>query len=93
MTTPVLSVRDLAIRFSVGGEDVQAVHAVDFDLHAGEVLAIVGESGSGKSVTSLAVLGLLPPNASVTGRILVTARTWSARRSGRSGPFGATGWR
>ncbi|PSL39295.1 peptide/nickel transport system ATP-binding protein [Labedella gwakjiensis] len=71
MTTPVLSVRDLAIRFSVGGERVDAVHAVDFDLHAGEVLAIVGESGSGKSVTSLAVLGLLPPNATVTGEILV----------------------
>ncbi|RUR00877.1 ABC transporter ATP-binding protein [Labedella endophytica] len=71
MTTPVLSVRDLAIDFSVGGERVPAVHAVDFDLHAGEVLAIVGESGSGKSVTSLAVLGLLPDNATVTGRILV----------------------
>jgi peptide/nickel transport system ATP-binding protein len=71
MTTPVLSVRDLAICFSVGGEEVPAVHAVDFDLHAGEVLAIVGESGSGKSVTSLAVLGLLPPNATVSGHIYV----------------------
>jgi peptide/nickel transport system ATP-binding protein len=71
MTTPVLSVRDLAVTFSVGGEDVTAVHTVDFDLHAGEVLAIVGESGSGKSVTSLAVLGLLPRNATVTGSIRV----------------------
>jgi peptide/nickel transport system ATP-binding protein len=71
MTTPVLSVRDLAVTFSVGGEDVPAVHAVDFDLHPGEVLAIVGESGSGKSVTSLAVLGLLPRNATVTGSIRV----------------------
>jgi peptide/nickel transport system ATP-binding protein len=47
---------------------------VDFDLHPGEVLALVGESGSGKSVTSLAVLGLLPPNATATGRILVDGR-------------------
>ncbi len=71
MTTPVLSVRELAVSFSMGGHESPAVHAVDFDLHAGEVLAIVGESGSGKSVTSLAVLGLLPANATVTGRIFV----------------------
>jgi peptide/nickel transport system ATP-binding protein len=91
MTTPVLSVRDLAVTFSVGGEDVSAVHAVDFDLHAGEVLAIVGESGSGKSVTSLAVLGLLPRNATVTGSIRVdgtevvgaTERTFASVRGGR----------
>ncbi|MFJ6001713.1 dipeptide ABC transporter ATP-binding protein [Arthrobacter sp. NPDC092385] len=71
MTTPVLTVRNLAIDFLVGGDRVPAVHVVDFDLHAGEVLAIVGESGSGKSVTSLAVLGLLPGNARASGEILV----------------------
>ncbi len=71
MTPPVLTVRNLAIDFLVGGNRVPAVHAVDFELNAGEVLAIVGESGSGKSVTSLAVLGLLPRNARVSGEILV----------------------
>lgn len=71
MTAPVLTVRNLAIDFLVGGDRVTAVHAVDFDLNAGEVLAIVGESGSGKSVTSLAILGLLPRNARTSGEILI----------------------
>ncbi|MET0435469.1 MAG: ABC transporter ATP-binding protein [Cellulomonas sp.] len=67
---PVLSVRDLTVTFRVDrgrSPDVHAVRGVSFDLHAGEVLAVVGESGSGKSVSSLAVLGLLPGTARVTG--------------------------
>ena len=69
-TAPVLSVRDLTVTFRVDrgrSPDVHAVRGVSFDLHAGEVLAVVGESGSGKSVSSLAVLGLLPGTARVTG--------------------------
>src|SRR6185437_108130 len=46
----------------------------DFDLYPGRTLAIVGESGSGKSVTSLAVMGLLPEYASVTGSIQLAGR-------------------
>lgn len=69
--TIVLSVRDLSVGFYVGGERIEAVRSVDLDVAAGEVLAIVGESGSGKSVTSLATLGLLPPNAEVTGEIRI----------------------
>ena len=48
----------------------QAVHGLDLQLRGGETLALVGESGCGKSTTALALLGLLPRHASVTGRIL-----------------------
>jgi peptide/nickel transport system ATP-binding protein len=61
----LLSVRDLRIAFS-GRE---CVHGISFDLAHGETLGLVGESGSGKSATSLALLRLLPPSASVNGSI------------------------
>ena len=66
---PVLSVRDLKVEFTGSGRAVPVVRGVDFDLYANEVLCIVGESGSGKSVTSLAVTGLLPETARVSGSI------------------------
>src|SRR5690554_4693671 len=57
---PVLSVHNLTI--SVNGKTgfQPIVHQCSFDLHENEILGIVGESGSGKSVTSLAIMGLLP---------------------------------
>jgi oligopeptide transport system ATP-binding protein len=57
---PVLRVRDLIVRFDSGRNVVHAVNGVSFDLEAGGALGLVGESGSGKSVTSLAILRLLP---------------------------------
>ena len=66
MTRPLLSVRDLTIRFGANA----AAKNLSFDIAPGETLALVGESGSGKSVTALSVLKLLPPSAAFTGQIL-----------------------
>ena len=68
-SAPLLQVTDLNVRFPTEDGLVHAVRGVDYTLRSGEVLGIVGESGSGKSVTSLAVMGLLPSNARVTGSV------------------------
>ncbi|CAA9353897.1 MAG: Oligopeptide transport ATP-binding protein OppD [uncultured Frankineae bacterium] len=68
---PLLSVQDLHIRFATEDGPVHAVNGVSFDLAAGEIVALVGESGCGKSVTAMSVPGLLPPTATVTGRVLL----------------------
>jgi peptide/nickel transport system ATP-binding protein len=62
-------VEDLRVRFPTSDGLVNAVRGVSYSLKSGEVLGIVGESGSGKSVTSLAIMGLLPSSAQVTGSI------------------------
>ncbi|HLS09921.1 ABC transporter ATP-binding protein [Lentibacillus sp.] len=56
----ILDVKDLHVTFSTFGGTVKAVRGVSFDLHKGETLAIVGESGCGKSVTSNAIMRLIP---------------------------------
>jgi peptide/nickel transport system ATP-binding protein len=68
-TEPILRVRDLHVRFPTPRGTVHAVRGVDLELRRGEVLGIVGESGSGKSVTSMAVLGLLPDTTKVSGSV------------------------
>jgi len=59
----LLQVRDVSVSFGRGAARLHAVDGLSYDLHAGETLAIVGESGSGKSVSSMALLGLLPPHS------------------------------
>ena len=81
---PLLEVRNLNIEFAAAaalradGEPgaalptraLPAVRDVNFSIASGEVLGLVGESGSGKSITSLAIMRLLPPQARVSGEIL-----------------------
>ena len=62
---PILQVKDLVVSFRAYAGKVQAVRGVSFDLFKGETLCIVGESGSGKSVTTKAVLGILPKNGMI----------------------------
>ncbi|MEM9567600.1 MAG: ABC transporter ATP-binding protein [Cyanobacteria bacterium P01_E01_bin.34] len=69
---PILSVRDLHVEFRSDDRTTVAVHSLDFDLYPGQTLGIVGESGSGKTVTSLAILGLLPATTTtVSGQSLL----------------------
>ncbi|HKR52036.1 MAG TPA: ABC transporter ATP-binding protein [Pseudonocardiaceae bacterium] len=74
MSEPVLQVTDLAVSFPSEEGRVAAVRGLSYQVSAGEVLGIVGESGSGKSVSSLAVMGLLPPQAKITGSIRFQGR-------------------
>ncbi|MGI4829432.1 MAG: ABC transporter ATP-binding protein [Janthinobacterium lividum] len=66
-TQTLLQVRDLRIAFG----KQEAVRGISFDIAAGETLGLVGESGSGKSATSLALMRLLPPDASVQGQVFL----------------------
>jgi peptide/nickel transport system ATP-binding protein len=66
---PLLEVRDLTVEFSSDDAVIPAVRGLSYTLSPGEVLGIVGESGSGKSVSSLAVMGLLPLSATVRGSV------------------------
>jgi oligopeptide/dipeptide ABC transporter ATP-binding protein len=65
----LLTVQDLHVDFPTDDGPVRAVRGVSYQLRRGEVLGIVGESGSGKSVTSLAVMGLLPKSAIISGSV------------------------
>jgi peptide/nickel transport system ATP-binding protein len=64
MTKPLLSIQNLEISFKKEGIYSAVIKNISYDLQHNEILGIVGESGSGKSVSSLAIMGLLPANIS-----------------------------
>jgi peptide/nickel transport system ATP-binding protein len=71
----MLEIQDLHVWFELeGGRELHAVKGVTLNVEPGERLGLVGESGCGKTTTALAVMGLLPPNASVAGRILLDGK-------------------
>ena len=88
----MLEVTDLVVSLSTESGLIQAVRGITFSLQAGETLGVVGESGSGKTMLSLAILGLLPRSARVTGSVrlegeeLLTAtpKEWNFVRGGRA---------
>ena len=57
---PILEVENLSVSFGSGAVQKEVLHKLSFQVYPNEILGIVGESGSGKSVTSLALMGLLP---------------------------------
>ena len=67
----ILRVENLEVEFTTQTGTVRVVDGISFRVRAGTTVAIVGESGSGKSVTSQAIMGILPRTAKITGgRIL-----------------------
>jgi peptide/nickel transport system ATP-binding protein len=79
MTSPLISVRGLSVRYTTRDSAIYAVDNVSFDIEPGKVLALVGESGSGKSTVGLSILRLLPPQAEITaGSVLYRGRDLAA---------------
>lgn len=70
-TEPLISIKNLEVKFINQDATVYAVNGVDIKLERGKVLTILGESGSGKSVTMRSILRLLPTKASLSGSIIV----------------------
>ncbi|MFQ2189503.1 ABC transporter ATP-binding protein [Aeromonas jandaei] len=60
MSSPMLTVLDLEVTFTVDGDELKVLDGVSFSVAPGQTLGLVGESGCGKSVTALAIMGLLP---------------------------------
>jgi oligopeptide/dipeptide ABC transporter ATP-binding protein len=71
---PLLEVADLRVRLPGSAGYVPIVDGIDFEVHAGDVFGIAGESGCGKTMSALALLGLLPPRARVSGRAIFDGR-------------------
>jgi len=75
----VASARNLSVDAARGRTWMRLVDPVDLDVHAGEVLGIVGESGAGKTLTTRALVGLLPRGTRAAGEVTLAGRTFDAR--------------
>ena len=76
----LLELENLTIEFPSARGPVAAVREISLSLAPGETLALVGESGSGKSVTALSIMGLLPPQARLSGGVLFEGRNLASAR-------------
>ena len=71
MSESYLSIRDLVVEYSSGGEKVQAVNGIDLDLQKGETIGLVGETGAGKTTIAKSILRILPtpPAKIISGQV------------------------
>jgi peptide/nickel transport system ATP-binding protein len=83
MSEPLLSVRDLEVRYRTEAGDVPAVRGVSFGLDQGETLGLAGESGCGKSSIAGALLRVLPRGTEITGEVLLDGEDVLTMRPGR----------
>ncbi|MFC5946570.1 ATP-binding cassette domain-containing protein, partial [Micromonospora harpali] len=85
MTPPLLSLENLSVGFTryagaTRARTVTGVTSLSLDIAPGEILAVIGASGSGKTLLAQAILGILPANATVSGRILFDGTLLDERR-------------
>ncbi|MEO2098428.1 MAG: dipeptide/oligopeptide/nickel ABC transporter permease/ATP-binding protein [Brachybacterium sp.] len=71
---PLLEVQDLRVSFPEAHGEVDILDGISFQVRPGETMGLVGESGSGKSVASLAIMGLLPRTARISGKVLLEGK-------------------
>jgi len=74
---PLLAVRDLRVQLPTAQGMAEAVRGLDFTLSRGETLGLIGESGCGKSLSALALMGLLPEGARLSGSVQLEGRELS----------------
>jgi peptide/nickel transport system ATP-binding protein len=72
--TALLEVQNLRVRLQTGRGPVEALRGISLSINKGETVGLIGESGCGKSVTALALMGLLPDGAQVSGSIMLAGR-------------------
>ncbi|MCC5912395.1 MAG: ABC transporter ATP-binding protein [Clostridiaceae bacterium] len=80
-----IEVQDLSVSFiqytkGLQQKDLKVISSLNIDIHPGEILAVVGSSGSGKSLLAHAILGILPSNATVTGKITYKGEPLTSKR-------------